>query len=52
MDRSELPVSGGLRDILDAVVADPGADHSIAAMADRAAVSERHLVRMFRFRSG
>lgn len=42
-----LPVSSGLREILDAVVADPAADHSIAAMADRAAVSERHLVRMF-----
>lgn len=42
-----LPVSRGLREILDAVVADPAADHSIAAMAERAAVSERHLVRMF-----
>src|SRR5882757_1659587 len=49
---AELPVSGGLREILDAVVADPGADHSIAAMADRAAVSERHLVRMFRVQVG
>ncbi|MCV7423494.1 GlxA family transcriptional regulator [Mycobacterium yunnanensis] len=49
---SELPVSGGLREILDAVVADPAADHSIAAMADRAAVSERHLVRMFRVQVG
>lgn len=46
------PVSTGLREILDAVVADPGADHSIAAMADRAAVSERHLVRMFRAQVG
>lgn len=42
-----LPVESGLREILDSVVADPGADHSIAAMAERAAVSERHLVRMF-----
>jgi transcriptional regulator GlxA family with amidase domain len=49
---SELTVSGGLREILDAVVADPGADHSIAAMAERAAVSERHLVRMFRVQVG
>jgi transcriptional regulator GlxA family with amidase domain len=49
---SELPVSGGLREIRDAVVADPGADHSIAAMAERAAVSERHLVRMFRAQVG
>jgi transcriptional regulator GlxA family with amidase domain len=49
---SELPVSRGLREILDAVVADPGADHSITAMADRAAVSERHLIRMFRLQVG
>ncbi len=45
--QSELPVTRGLREILDSIVADPGADHSIAAMAVRAAVSERHLVRMF-----
>jgi transcriptional regulator GlxA family with amidase domain len=47
-----LPVSKGLREILDSVVADPSADHSIATMADRAAVSERHLVRMFRVQVG
>lgn len=45
--QAELPVTRGLRAILDAVVSDPGADHSIAAMAGRAAVSERTLVRMF-----
>lgn len=44
---SALPVSGGLRDVVDSVVADPAADHSTASMAVRAAVSERHLVRMF-----
>jgi transcriptional regulator GlxA family with amidase domain len=49
---SDLPVSNGLREILDSVVADPAADHSLAAMADRAAVSERHLVRMFRVQVG
>jgi transcriptional regulator GlxA family with amidase domain len=49
---SALPVSQGLREILDSVVADPAADHSIATMADRAAVSERHLVRMFRVQVG
>ncbi|MCV7281703.1 GlxA family transcriptional regulator [Mycolicibacterium flavescens] len=49
---SDAPVSRGLREILDAVVADPGADHSLAAMAARAAVSERHLVRMFRMQVG
>jgi transcriptional regulator GlxA family with amidase domain len=47
-----LPVSKGLREILDSVIANPGADHSIAAMADRAAVSERHLVRMFQVQVG
>lgn len=45
--QSELPVSRGLRDIVDSVVADPSADHSVVALAARAAVSERHLVRMF-----
>jgi transcriptional regulator GlxA family with amidase domain len=49
---SALPVTNGLREILDSVVCDPGADHSIAAMAARAAVSERHLVRMFRVQVG
>jgi transcriptional regulator GlxA family with amidase domain len=45
--QSELPVTTGLREILDSIVSDPGADHSIATMAAQAAVSERHLVRMF-----
>lgn len=49
---SALPASGGLREIMDSVVADPGGDHSIASMAARAAVSERHLVRMFRDQVG
>lgn len=44
---SALPVSGGLRDIVDSVIGDPGADHSVASMAVKAAVSERHLARMF-----
>ena len=44
---SALPVSRGLREILDSVVAAPAAAPSIAAMAERAAVSERPLVRMF-----
>jgi transcriptional regulator GlxA family with amidase domain len=42
------PTTRGLRQVLDAVVLDPAADHSTAAMAARAAVSERHLTRMFR----
>lgn len=45
--QADLPVPRGLREILDSIVCDPGADHSIAALAVRAAVSERHLVRMF-----
>jgi len=45
--QSSLPVTKSLREILDSIVANPGADHSNAAMAARAAVSERHLVRMF-----
>jgi transcriptional regulator GlxA family with amidase domain len=49
---SALPVTRGLRQILDSVVSDPGANHSIACMASRAAVSERHLVRMFRDQVG
>lgn len=43
-----VPTTRGLRQVLDAVVLDPAADHSIAAMAARAAVSERHLARLFR----
>ncbi|MDT0479369.1 MULTISPECIES: GlxA family transcriptional regulator [Streptomyces] len=42
------PTTRGLRKVLDAVVLDPAADHSTAAMAARVAVSERHLGRMFR----
>jgi transcriptional regulator GlxA family with amidase domain len=49
---SAAPVERGLREILDSVVTDPAADHSLAAMAARAAVSERHLVRMFRMQVG
>lgn len=45
--QAALPATGGLREILDSIVSDPGADHSIAVLAARAAVSERHLVRMF-----
>ena len=50
--QSALPATGGLRDIMDAVIADPAGDHSAAAMSARAVVSERHLVRMFRDQIG
>ncbi|MBU8814587.1 DJ-1/PfpI family protein [Mycolicibacterium goodii] len=49
---SGLPSTNGLREIMDSVITDPGADHSLAALAVRAAVSERHLVRMFREQVG
>jgi transcriptional regulator GlxA family with amidase domain len=37
-----------LRRLLDAVVADPGANHTLAGMARRAGVSTRHVTRLFR----
>ncbi|WP_214412042.1 GlxA family transcriptional regulator [Sphaerisporangium fuscum] len=37
-----------LRRLLDAVVADPAAEHTLAAMAAQVTVSERHLTRLFR----
>lgn len=42
------PRTSGLRHVIDAVVADPAADHSLAAMAARANVGERQLTRLFR----
>ncbi|CAN5412493.1 DJ-1/PfpI family protein [soil metagenome] len=45
--QAALPVTRSLREILDSIVSDPSADHSNGAIAVRAAVSERHLVRMF-----
>ncbi|MEV0398169.1 GlxA family transcriptional regulator [Polymorphospora rubra] len=41
-----------LRRVLDAVAARPSDEHSLAAMAARAAVSERHLTRLFRRETG
>ncbi len=41
------PATLGLRDVLDEVVLDPGGNHSTAAMAQRAACSERQLARLF-----
>ncbi|MBT2229070.1 DJ-1/PfpI family protein [Nonomuraea sp. NEAU-A123] len=42
------PRHPALRRLLDAVAVEPAANHSLAAMAARAAVSERHLTRLFR----
>jgi transcriptional regulator GlxA family with amidase domain len=36
-----------LRQVLDAVVADPGANHTLGGLARRSGVSERHLTRLF-----
>ncbi|QOV47415.1 GlxA family transcriptional regulator [Streptomyces chromofuscus] len=41
-----------LRNVLDSVTADPRGDHTLAAMAARAGVSERHLTRLFRAEAG
>lgn len=41
------PRTGSLRALTDAVAADPGAHHSVTALAARAHVSARHLTRLF-----
>lgn len=41
-----------VNDLLDTVAEDPTGDHSLAALAARAAVSERHLTRLFRAELG
>ncbi|MBP2194334.1 transcriptional regulator GlxA family with amidase domain [Nocardia goodfellowii] len=46
--RLPRPRHDPLRALLDDVLADPAADHSLPAMADRAALSVRHLTRLFR----
>ena len=43
----ELGSGSALRPIVDAVVAEPRAAHSVADLAERAAISERHLTRVF-----
>jgi transcriptional regulator GlxA family with amidase domain len=48
-ERLELPVdlSPSIRDVLNSIVAEPSGDHRLAALARRAALSERHLRRVF-----
>lgn len=48
-ERVALPggVSAPIRGLLDGIVADPAADHSLAELASRASISERHLRRVF-----
>ncbi|MFJ5274314.1 SpoIIE family protein phosphatase [Streptomyces sp. NPDC088358] len=50
--QSRRPVNSPLRDVLDRVAADPRGDHSLQALADRAALSSRHLTRLFRTEIG
>ena len=42
-----VPRSATLRRLLDAIVADPAADHRLESLAARASMSERHLARRF-----
>lgn len=42
------PRNSRLRHLIDAVTADPAAEHTLATMAAYATVSERHLTRLFR----
>ncbi|MDP9134889.1 MAG: GlxA family transcriptional regulator [Actinomycetota bacterium] len=53
-ERLALPgaIASPIRQILDAIVAEPAADHRLAQLAKRAAVSERHLRRMFADQTG
>jgi transcriptional regulator GlxA family with amidase domain len=53
-ERLTLPATVGapLREVLDAVVAHPAADHSLAALAKRASLSERHFRRVFLEQTG
>jgi transcriptional regulator GlxA family with amidase domain len=50
--RGPRPQPPVLRDIFDVVAADPAGDHSVTTMARRAAVSPRHLTRLFQDRLG
>ncbi|MGW3160538.1 SpoIIE family protein phosphatase [Streptomyces sp. NPDC001089] len=50
--QSPRPENSPLRAVLDRVAADPRGDHSLQALADRAALSSRHLTRLFRTEVG
>jgi transcriptional regulator GlxA family with amidase domain len=53
-ERLALPgkIASPVRQVLDTVVADPAADHRLAQLAKRAAISERHLRRVFADQTG
>ncbi|MBV8992047.1 MAG: helix-turn-helix transcriptional regulator [Solirubrobacterales bacterium] len=41
-----------MRALLDSIVAHPADDHSLAALSRRAAISQRHLTRLFEHQLG
>jgi len=53
-ERLELPdtMASPIRVLVDAIVGEPAADHRLAQLAKRAAISERHLRRMFAAQTG
>jgi len=53
-ERMALPatIASPVRQVLDAIVAEPAADHRLAPLARRAAISERHLRRVFADQTG
>jgi transcriptional regulator GlxA family with amidase domain len=53
-ERLALPASVAppIREILDGIVADPAGDHRLPRLAQRAALSERHLRRLFSEQTG
>jgi transcriptional regulator GlxA family with amidase domain len=53
-ERLDAPVPSGspIRPLLDKIIADPAQDHRVPALAERAALSERQLSRLFRKQTG
>jgi transcriptional regulator GlxA family with amidase domain len=47
-----IPSDSALRVVCDEIVSDPGGDHSVPHLAARAALSERHLARLFMKETG
>ncbi|MEB3023098.1 GlxA family transcriptional regulator [[Mycobacterium] crassicus] len=49
---ADWPPQSALRDVTDAIAANPGADHRVSALATRASLSTRQLTRLFRSELG
>jgi transcriptional regulator GlxA family with amidase domain len=47
-----IPSDSALRAVVDEIVTDPSADHSVPRLAERAALSERHFARLFIAQTG